>query len=58
MGKNQIPQWAFRCEEEIIKKITYIGKQNERNRNQEIIYIIKKEIEEYEKRYGEIKIEE
>lgn len=58
MGKNLIPQWAFRAEKNIIDKLDYIAKFYQRNRNQQMIYLIKKEIARFENEHGEIKIEE
>lgn len=57
MGKNLEPQYAFRCDELTIKKLEYIAKENTRTRNQEMKHIIKDYIAQYEKEYGEIKIE-
>lgn len=52
------PQFNIRCEQEIIDKINYIAKQNERSTTQEIVYRIKQTIKDYEEEYGEIKIGE
>lgn len=40
------------------EKITYIAKDNNRSMNQEIIFLIKKHVEEYESEHGEIQIPE
>ena len=58
MGKNLEKQYAFRCDEETIKKIEYIAKQHTRNRNQEMKHIMKQYIEAYEEGHGKIKVEE
>lgn len=58
MGKNLEPQYAFRCDQETIKKLEYIAKQNTRTRNQEMKHIIKQYIQTYEFTHGEIKVEE
>lgn len=50
------PQFVIRTDENIIKKIKYIAEQNERSATQEIVYIIKKEINNFEKENGEIKL--
>ena len=58
MGKNLEKQYAFRCDEETIKKIEYIANQHTRNRNQEMKHIMKQYIETYEEDHGKIKVEE
>jgi hypothetical protein len=52
------PQFVIRSEKEIFDKISYIAKQNERNGTQEIVYLIKQRIKEYEAKYGELIIED
>lgn len=52
------PQFLIRTEQEVIDKITYIAKQNERSTTQEIVYRIKQTIKDYEEDHGEIQIEE
>lgn len=51
------PQFNIRTEREIIDKITYIAKENERSATQEIVYMIKQRIASYEAQHGEIQIE-
>jgi predicted DNA-binding protein len=58
MGKNLEPQYAFRCDEETIKKLEYIAQQNTRTRNQEMKHVIKTYVAKYEQEHGEIQIEE
>lgn len=48
------PQFVIRTEQDILDKIAYIAKENERNTTQEIVYLIKKHIKEYESKYGSI----
>lgn len=48
------PQFIIRAEQELFDKIKIIAKENERTANQEIVYRLKKAIEEYEKQNGEI----
>lgn len=50
------PQFVIRTEQEIIDKIGYIAKENERSTTQEIVYLIKQRIKEYEKQNGNITI--
>ena len=52
------PQFNIRADKEILDKIAYIAKENERSATQEIVYMIKKRIESYEAIHGEIKIKE
>lgn len=58
MGKNLEKQYAFRCDDTLIKKLEYIAQQNTRNRNQEMKHIIKQYIDVYEIQHGEIKLDE
>lgn len=52
------PQFVIRTEQEIIDKIAYIAKTNERSTTQEIVYGIKQTIKAYEAEHGPIKVEE
>ena len=51
------PQFVIRTEKEIIEKIGYIAEENERSTTQEIVYLIKKRIREYEDQNGSINIQ-
>ena len=51
------PQFVIRADQNTIDKIKYIAERNERSATQEIVYLIKKEIETYEKEKGEIILE-
>lgn len=51
------PQFVIRADQHIIDKIKYIAEKNERSATQEIVYLIKREIEHYENERGEIIIE-
>lgn len=48
------PQFVIRADKEILEKISYIAKENERNTTQEIVYLIKQRIKAYEQENGEI----
>lgn len=48
------PQFLIRTEQEVIDKIAYIAKINERSTTQEIVYRIKQTIKDYETDHGEI----
>lgn len=52
------PQFVIRTEKEVLDKIAYIARENERNSTQEIVYLIKQRIKSYEQEHGEIQIEE
>ena len=51
------PQFVIRTDKEVIDKIKVIAEENERSTSQHIVYLIKKEIEQYEKEKGEISID-
>jgi len=55
---SKLPQFNIRTEQDIFDKISYIAKQNERSANKEIVYLIKKAIEQYEKEHGTINIQQ
>lgn len=50
------PRFTVRAEQEILDKIGFIAKKNERNTTQEIVFLMKNRIEEYEKEHGKITI--
>lgn len=52
------PQFVIRTEKDVIDKICYIASTNERSGTQEIVYLIKSYIKQYEAEHGEIKVEE
>ena len=51
------PQYVIRTDQDIIDKIAYIAKENERSTTQEIVYLIKKRIKEYENNNGSINMD-
>lgn len=48
------PQFVIRADQEVLDKIAYIAKENERNTTQEIVYLLKQKIKAYETEHGEI----
>lgn len=50
------PRFTVRAEQEILDKIGFIAKKNERNTTQEMVFLMKNRIEEYEKEHGKITI--
>lgn len=55
---SKLPQFVIRTERELFDKITYIAEKNERSANKEIVFLIKKRIEEYESQHGVIETKE
>lgn len=58
MGLNKEPQRNFRCDDTTWKKLDIIAHENQRNKTQQIKYLILKNIKEYEAEHGEISIEQ
>lgn len=58
MGKNLEKLYSFRCDEKTIKKLNAISKAEERSRNDQIKYILKRYIREYEIDKGTIETSE
>lgn len=50
------PQFVIRTEQEILDKISYIAKENERSTTQEIVYLIKQRIKDFETQNGNISV--
>lgn len=50
------PQFVIRTDNMTLEKIKFIAKQNERSATQEIVYLIKQAINEYESEKGEIPV--
>ena len=51
---SNLPRLTVRMEQDLVDKINKIAEQENRSTNQEIVYIIKKHIEQYEKEHGHI----
>ena len=51
------PRLGTYTEKKVIEKFKIIAKKNSRSMSQMIEYLVKREIEEYEKENGEIKIQ-
>lgn len=52
------PRFTVRTEQEVLDKIGYIAEQNERTTTQEIVFLIKQRIAQYEQEHGRIEIPE
>lgn len=49
---SDLPRLTVRMEKELIDKVNVIAKRESRSTNQQIIYILKKYIEQYERENG------
>lgn len=59
MGKNLIKLTGFRfTDETLIPKIDIIARNEKRNRNQHVEYILTQYVQAYENQHGEIQLEE
>lgn len=54
---SKLPRLTVRMEQETIDKINKIAEYENRSTNQQIVYIIKKFIEQYEKEQGNLSAE-
>lgn len=52
------PQFVIRTDQTTIEKIKFIANENERSATQEIVFLIKQAIKNYESEKGEIQIEQ
>ena len=52
---SNLPRLTVRMEQELIDKVNKIAQEENRSTNQEIVYAVKKYIEQYEKEHGRIK---
>lgn len=50
----QMSKFTLRIENELLKKFRFVAKYNDRSANQEIITLIRKHIQEFEKKNGKI----
>lgn len=51
---SNLPRLTVRMEQELIDKVNKIAQEENRSTNQEIVYAVKKYIEQYEKEHGRI----
>ena len=51
---SSLPQFTIRIDPLLLKKIRYVAEYNARSANREVETLIKKHIEEFEKKHGEI----
>lgn len=53
---SEKPRFTIRADQEILDKIGYIAEKNERNTTQEIVFLIKQRITQYESKHGPIQL--
>lgn len=51
----KLSKFTLRIDSELLKKFQYVAKYNARSANQELVTLIKKHIDEFEKQHGKIK---
>lgn len=51
---SDLPRLTVRMEQELVNKINKIAQEENRSTNQEIVYAIKKYVEQYEKEHGRV----
>lgn len=51
----KLSKFTLRVNREILKKFQYVAQYNGRSANQELIILLKKHVEEFEKQNGKIK---
>ena len=56
--KKDYPRYTLRVSKEMLFKLAFVSDFYGRSKNREIEYMIKKHIEEFEKKYGEIPVPE
>lgn len=56
--KKDYPRYTLRVSKEMLFKLVFVADFYGRSKNREIEYMIKKHIEEFEKKYGEIPVPE
>lgn len=56
--KKNYPRYTLRISSEILFKLSFVSDFYGRSKNREIEFIIRKHIEEFEKRYGVIPVPE
>ena len=49
--------FGLRIEDELLRKLRYVCEYDGRSANAQILYMIRKCVQEYEKEHGEIKLE-
>ncbi len=54
---SNLPRFTLRTSQEYIDKIAYIAEKECRTTTKEIEYLIIREIQEYEAKYGEIRLQ-
>ena len=55
---NYYPPFSLRISEELLEKVKKIALENKRTTNKEIEFVLEHHVKQYEKRHGEIALEE
>jgi hypothetical protein len=55
--QSDLSKFTLRIDVELLKKFRYVADYNARSANREIEVLMKKHVDEYEKKYGKITIE-
>ena len=56
--KDNLPRYTLRIERDDLDKLAYIARYNGRSKNQEIEWLIRRHIREFEKKHGKIELED
>jgi len=54
---SDLPRFTLRISDELLRKIGYIAEENGRSANKEIEMLIKRRVNEYEKKNGRIQVD-
>lgn len=54
--KSDLSKFTLRTDAEILKKFSYVADYNARSANRELEVLVKKHIEEFEKKHGKIEL--
>lgn len=49
--------FSVRIEDDLLKKLHYVAKYEDRSANKEILHLIRKRVEEFEAQHGKIELE-
>lgn len=55
---SNLPQFTIRIDPLLLKKLRYVAESNARSANREVETLIKKHVEEYEQKNGEINFDD
>ena len=58
MKKNNVKHLSLRIEPELLYKLRYVAAYSGRSANGQLLYLVRKSVEDFEKQYGVIKVNE